>query len=161
VPHFVVVLPTEPLVVGEGFPAERWPPHVTLIPSFRSQKHVVDIESAIRSAPAPGFNALVGEEEMFGPDSSIVVNIVVDESGALAVLHNRLLTILEEQCGVTLDDPHYSRDGYRPHITATCEAHAEPGALIHLNQVALVDMEPLDNGDPTVVATTSRTTISD
>lgn len=152
--HFVVILPVEPLVIGQSSPVERWPLHVTLIPNFRTRSNWVDVETAIGSMQSPALGVRVDGEEMFGPSGSISVNIVFDDSGALAQLHNRLLTTLEEQCGLTLEAPQYFRDGYRAHITATSEARAEPGALIQLNQVALVDMQSHgDAGNPTVIST--------
>jgi len=160
--HFVVVLPIEPLIAGQQFPVERWPLHVTLIPKFRTRSNLFDIEKTIRSTPSPALDVRVGGEEMFGPSGSILVNIVVDDSAALAQFHNRLLTTLQEQCGLTTDDPQYFRDGYRSHITASRDDHAEPGALIHLNQLALVDMEPVgDAGNPMVVSTINLAPIGD
>jgi hypothetical protein len=152
--RFVVVCPIEPLRAGQRFPVERWPLHVTVIPSFRTRSNIVDIETAIRSTPSPALDVRVGREEMFGPSGSILVNIVVDDSGALAQLHNRLLTTLEDRCGLTPDDPQHFRDGYRSHITATRQARTEPEEIIHLNQLVLVDMEPLgDAANPSVVST--------
>jgi hypothetical protein len=152
--RFVVVCPIEPLRVGQRFPVERWPLHVTVIPSFRTRSTFVGIETAIESTPSPALDVRVGGEEMFGRSGSILVHIVVDDSGALAQLHNRLLTTLEDRCGLTPDDPQHFRDGYRSHITATRHARAEPGAIIHLNQLVVVDMEPLGKAaNPSVVST--------
>ena len=160
--HFVVVCPIDPLTAGQQFPVERWPLHVTVIPSFRTRSNFVDIEKAIGSTPSPALDVRVGGEEMFGPSGSILVNIVVDDSGALAQLHNRLLTTLEDRGGLTPDDPQHFGDGYRPHITATRQTSAEPGAIIHLNQLALVDLEPLGySANPTVVGTINFAPIGD
>lgn len=160
--RFVVVCPIEPLRVGQRFPVERWPLHVTVIPSFRTRSSFLDIETAIGLTPSPALDVRVGGEEMFGASGSILVNLVVDDSGALDQLHNRLLTTLEDQCGLTPDDPPHVRDGYRSHITATRQARAEQGALIHLNQLVLVDMEPLgDAANPTVVSTINFAPIGD
>ncbi len=160
--HFVIVCPLEPLTAGQQFPVGQWPLHVTLIPSFRSRSTSFDIGTTIGSMPSPALDVRVGGEEMFGPSGSILVNIVVDDSGALVRLHNRLSTTLKNECGLLPVDPQHFRDGYRAHITATRQARAALGALIHLNQLALVDMEPLgDATDPTVVSTTDFAAIGD
>jgi hypothetical protein len=160
--RFVVVCPIEPLRVGQRLPVERWPLHVTVIPSFRTRSSFLDVKTAIGSFLSSALDVRVGGEEMFGASGSILVNVMVDDSGALDELHNRLLTTLEDQCGLTPDDPLHFRDGYRSHITATRQARAEPGALIHLNQLALVDMEPLgDAANPTVVSTINFAPIGD
>ncbi|MDH6237109.1 2'-5' RNA ligase family protein [Cryobacterium sp. CG_9.6] len=152
--HYVVVLPVKPLSVGEGFPVDQWPLHVTLVPNFHTRSTSAEIEKTIEVARPLGLCVRVGAEEMFGGSGSIPANIVLDESGTLTRLHNRLLTTLEERCGLTLDNPQYFRAGYRPHITVTRAEHAEPGALIYLNQLALVDMQPRGTaGNPTVVST--------
>jgi hypothetical protein len=67
---------------------------------------------------------------------------VLVPSAELSALHG----VLRDALGAVaaqFDDPEYTGPGYRPHVTVTRTARMQPGEVALLEQVALVDMEPL------------------
>lgn len=140
-PRLVVVLPLQPLRVGDGFTLKEWPLHVTVAPTFVGveRKAVIDVITDLLVAQ-PRLLVLAGPDEGFGRTQAIPVT-VVDPSPELTGLHHRLLTALTA-VGAVFDDPDFTGAGYRAHVTKTRLAQAHPGDELALNQAALVDMEP-------------------
>jgi hypothetical protein len=142
VSRLVVVLPLQPLTVGDGFTLGAWPLHVTVVPTF-----VVAVDlSAVVAAISPhlttqtGFQVRVGQDEGFGRSGRIPVS-VVEPSRELCDLHAGLVAVLSD-AGAVFDDPEFIGTGYRAHITKTRLAQAYPGDELFLNQATIVDMEP-------------------
>ena len=140
--RLVVVLPLQPLAVGDGFSLSDWPLHVTVAPTF-----VVTVDlSAVAGVISPelrrqpGLGVRVGHDEGFGRSGKIPVS-VLEPAPALADLHSRLVAALTE-LGAVFDDPEFVGAGYRAHITMTPAARSQPGDELTLTQAAIVDMEP-------------------
>lgn len=140
--RLVVVLPLVPLATGAGFPLREWPLHVTVAPTFVVQYGLSEVVEMIGPvlADQPRLAARAGQQEGFGPSMTIPV-AVVEPTVELTDLHTRLVTALR-QGGAVFDDPQYVGDGYRAHITTTRQAAAQAGQQLHLQQAAIVDMEP-------------------
>lgn len=153
--RYVIVLPLVPMGVGDSFPVRRWPLHVTIVPSFESEATPAEIAEVLTeyAAHADPFVASVAGEELFGLSHTVPVN-VLDHSPELHAAHTRLLDSLSTRLGIAVDSPHFTGEGYRPHVTATSAERAHRGDALHLAQFAVVDMRPqgLDNGRA-VVAT--------
>ena len=154
-PNYVVVLPINPLEVGAGFTVADWPLHVTVVPLFASAVSAIQLAAVLRATAggsAP-INASIGRDANFGPDRDIFVSLFADPV-ALVDLHVRLLSALEGECGITLEEPQYSREGYRPHITAGNAGRCREGEEVRFSQLVLVEMSPLgQTGIHPVVAT--------
>ena len=138
----VVVLPLQPLTVGDGFSLSDWPLHVTVAPTFVVAVDLTAVIAAIGPllTRQPGLRVRVGQDEGFGRSGKIPVS-VVEPSHELNDLHARLVAVLLD-VGAVFDDPEYVGSGYRAHITKTRSAQACPGDEPLLRQATIVDMEP-------------------
>jgi 2'-5' RNA ligase len=141
VPKFVIALALAPLVTGDEFPAETWPLHLTVVPTFETAHSVGELETAIapvlsRTMPI----TVVGESlELFGPNRDVRVT-TVRASDELRELHLGLLAVLEP-LGPRHLKPRYIGDDYRPHVSHTAHATFAPGEIATLQQAAIVDMQ--------------------
>jgi hypothetical protein len=154
-PNYVVVLPVNPLKVGDGFTVPNWPLHVTVVPKFASKVDATKLAAVLRATVRgrAAINASIGADASFGPDRDIPVSLFADPV-ALDDLHLRLLAALEEKCGIDLEEPQYSREGYRPHITAANAGRSLEGEEVRFSQLVLVEMSPPGQTDiHSVVAT--------
>lgn len=137
---YVIIHLLQPLEDGSEFNMRDWPLHVTLSPRFS-----VDIDQ-------PGFyealqevvrdyepvTTTVKNDEHFGQDAHVHVAIL-ERTEKLIQLHNHLLDVLES-FGATFDEPMYSRDGYRPHVTVQRSGRVHKGDEITINSLSLIDM---------------------
>lgn len=141
-PRYCVVLPLVPLAVGDAIDRRAWAPHVTLVGTFVAPD--ADAATAVlqrSAARVPPIGFVVGEEAWFGPDRSILVDLV--EGPLLPSLHAQLLDGLEAAVdGMELIDPHHTRDGYRAHRTVTAGARPTRGDVLEATTVALVELDP-------------------
>lgn len=142
-PRLVVVLPLAPLSVGVGFPLRTWPLHVTVAPTFITDADAAEVAAAIGPvvAGAPIMTVTAGDDEGFGPSGRVPVTVLVP-SPEVTLLHQKLLAALPA-VDAEFDDPAYTGPGFRAHVTVTGEARLRPGETALLEQVALVDMEPV------------------
>ncbi len=146
VSRLVVVLPLQPLTVGDGFSLSDWPLHVTVAPTF-----VVTADlNAVTAALTPVLRSQrtlrveVGRDEGFGRSGRIPVS-VVEPTPRLNDLHCRLVAVLSD-IGAVFDDPEFIGPNYRAHVTKTRAAQSHPGEELTLTQAAIVDMEPKGDG---------------
>ncbi|MEP6559613.1 MAG: 2'-5' RNA ligase family protein [Nakamurella sp.] len=140
--RLVVVLPLEPLAVGDGFSLKDWPLHLTVAPTFVIDTELADVLTAIgpvlRSQAQLTVHA--GPDEGFGHSGKIPVTLI-EPSAELRGLHDRLVDGLVV-VGATFDDPEFVGQGYRPHVTVTRAARVLLGETLTLRQAALVNMAP-------------------
>jgi 2'-5' RNA ligase len=137
--RFAVVLPIEPLAAGEAFPVSAWPLHVTIVEPFET-RHDADRVVTLIGPELHGRRAIDAEafdRAMFGRRHDIPVTLVRDE-GPLGAMRTRLLGALREADV----DVARARLDYRPHVTDTVHGSIEPGRVVRLAQVALVDLRP-------------------
>jgi hypothetical protein len=164
--NLIVVAFLEPVIEGLEFPRDGWPLHITLV-----RFDVVPArEAATRPGPGPGpvpgdplaerIAALmdgpvtaalgspvsVGAEAGFGRNQSVPVSLI-EPSAALAALHSALVRIVAELPG-RIPTPDYILDGYRPHVSHLREKRPNPGDMVVLDRIPLVDMAP-DGGHAT------------
>lgn len=150
--RFAVVLPLEPMALGERYAVRDWPLHLTVTPVFATEATTAMLAARmgeVASAHGP-VEAVAGPGELFGPRHDTPVSLV--ESSEVRALHAVLADALAP-LGIRFDSPHYAGEGFRPHVTATTRGATEEGQLLRLAQLALVDMEPgPGQGRPQVVA---------
>ncbi|WP_138444746.1 2'-5' RNA ligase family protein [Sinomonas susongensis] len=150
--RFAVVLPLDPMEVGERYAVRSWPLHITVVPVFSTEATTPMLAARmgeVASAHA-AIDVVVGPGELFGPRHDTPAALI--DSAAVHVLHDALIDALAP-LGPSFDSPHYAGEGFRPHITTTTRGAAEEGARLRLTQLALVDMEPGPGpGRPQVVA---------
>jgi hypothetical protein len=142
-PHYVAVLPLEPLNVGDGFSMSAWPLHVTIVSNFSSELVPAAVGALLTPAPQ-AMDVVVGGEAMFGARENVRVALV-EHSNTLHAAHRDLVDRVRSS-GAEFDNPEYLDDGYRPHVTATKRGRAQIGDRLHLTQLALVDMQPFGAG---------------
>lgn len=148
--RLVVVLPLEPLGVGDGFSLKDWPLHLTVAPTFVIGGAVADsfgadsAEVLAATAPIlaqqPQLTVLAGIDAGFGHSGKIAVTLI-EPSAELLGLHQRLVDALVA-VGAEFDDPEFVGQGYQPHVTVTRSAKVPRGEVLTLRQAALVDMAP-------------------
>jgi 2'-5' RNA ligase len=140
---FILVHLVERRQVGERFRKTRadWPLHITLVPwFFVSAEQKAGLFQALRdyARQAPAFDALVGQEQLFGPGQNIGVNVMADQA-PLQRLHNdlkRIVTVYSNgfrpnaSIGSGVDMP------YEAHIT-----HHDAAGVIHRRRQG--DIEPV------------------
>jgi 2'-5' RNA ligase superfamily len=140
--RLVVVLPLQPLAVGDAFSLKEWPLHLTVAPTF-----VIDADpkavAATISGQLAGQGPLmvdVGADEGFGHSGKIPVTLI-EPSITLSALHNLLVDALVA-VGAVFDDPQFVGTGYRAHVTVVGSARVQRGETLTLRQAVLVDMAP-------------------
>jgi len=139
--RYVVVLPLEPLAVGEVFTVAQWPLHVTLVEPFETDLDADALVAALagvarEAAPRP-ISVAVGDDAMFGPRRDIPVSLVRD-GGEIAALRAATIARLRE-LGVDLVR---LRPDFRPHVTAKRHGRVHRGERLDLGTVALVRLRP-------------------
>ena len=141
-PRLVVVLPVEPLRVGDSFAVAAWPLHVTVLPPFLTDAAPGDIADAIRAAVSgqSPHTVTAGEDALFGRRHDIPVSLVLPHDG-LTRLHHTLVAALRPFAAEP-DEPAFTGSGFRAHVTHKPPARLHPGTLVTLSQIALVDMLP-------------------
>ena len=140
-PKYVIALPLSPLEAGDEFPAETWPLHLTLVPTFEVDLSVDELVTVTQPLIArAGSLTVVGEsDELFGPRHDVPVTTVL-ATDELVALHHELLKALEPRAAHHLK-PAYIGDGYRPHVSHTATDSFGPGETATVRQVAIVDMQ--------------------
>lgn len=141
-PRLVVVLPLSPLRVGDSFAMRDWPLHITVLPPFLTDASPAEVSAAIASA-ASGQAALTvsaGGDEMFGRREDVPVT-VISESEALSQLH-RILIDAVRPFATSPDEPAFTGQGFRAHVTIKNHHRVREGDELQLTQLALVDMAP-------------------
>ncbi|WP_130176753.1 2'-5' RNA ligase family protein [Cryobacterium sp. SO1] len=141
-PRLVVVLPVEPLRVGERFTVAEWPLHVTVLPPFLTDAAPGDIIHAIRAAVLgrESLTVVAGEDALFGRRHNIPVTLMLPHDG-LTGLHRTLVAALRPFAAEP-DERACTGSGFRAHVTHKPPARLHPGAHVTLTQLALVDMLP-------------------
>jgi hypothetical protein len=141
-PRLVVVLPLAPLEDGDGFPLNAWPLHVTIAPTFEIGVSTDRVAEVIRPVVARSaeLRLTAGPDEGFGRALDIPVTVVVP-TPELLLLHRELMDRLT-RTGAIFDDPDFTGDGYRAHVTKTRAAGVNPGDTMTATQATLVDMKP-------------------
>lgn len=138
-PRFVVVLPLQPLSAGDRFTTRDWPLHVTIVPVFTSPATAPDVAALLEIA-SPAVTIVAGPDEGFGPKNNLAVTVVTP-SRELDALHRALVEVLAP-IAPQFQNPEYTLDGYRAHITVKRDFRATEGESYRLEQLALVDMQP-------------------
>ncbi|CAN5152011.1 hypothetical protein BH09ACT6_BH09ACT6_09850 [soil metagenome] len=152
-PRLVVVLPLQPLKVGESFAVEEWPLHVTVLPPFLTEAEPGEIVAAIAAATSDrgALTVVAGHDEMFGRREDVPVTVVV-ENAELTRLHRTLVDAVRP-LATAPDEPAFTGPGFRAHVTVKRQARVREGEVLRLAQIALVDMAPRSAAGRTVLAT--------
>ncbi|WP_375406344.1 2'-5' RNA ligase family protein, partial [uncultured Amnibacterium sp.] len=141
---YSIGLPLVPLGVGDVVDRSAWVPHVTLIGNFLLPEGAADTAIAVLrrfAAEVPAISIRVEGEARFGPDGSVLVDLV--EAPLLRDLHGRLLSALEAAIdGLEMLLPTHTREGYHPHRTVTAGARPARGDVLTATDVILSEVEP-------------------
>jgi hypothetical protein len=145
VPRLVVVLPLLPLAVGASFAVSRWPLHVTVLPPFLTDAPGGELAAAIAAVAStqPPLTVVAGPDALFGRRHDIPVSLL-EPSAELTALHRNLVAALRPFAAEP-DEPAFTGDGFRAHVTHKPPARVHPGDTLTLRQLTLVDMLPRAN----------------
>ncbi len=135
--RFVVVLPLIPLAIGDRFLTRDWPLHITIVPVFTADATLEHVADALYGQR---LTVTGGGEERFGRGNSVRVTVIEPTPNILS-LHRGLLQNLAPLHPV-FDEPDFTGDGFRPHVTRRAFGGVERGAVLELDQLAVVDMTP-------------------
>lgn len=155
-PNLVVVLPLEPLQVGESFAVKSWPLHITVLPPFKTDAASSEIADVIAAAASSqtALTAIAGHDEMFGRREDVPVT-VIEDNPALTQLHRALVDALKP-FAARPDERAFTGRGFRAHVTIKGPRRVHEGDVLPLTQIALVDMAPRSApGGRVVLATVS------
>lgn len=139
---FSIQLPLVPLTVGQVVDRSAWPAHITVIGNFLAPDDAPIGAVVARFASAtPRVRTVVGEEAWFGPDGTVLVDLV--EVPLLRSLHSRLLDDLEAAVdGLELLLPDHTREGYWPHRTVTAGPRPSRGDVLDAPIVSFAELDP-------------------
>ena len=161
--NLILVAFIEPVTDGLVFPRDDWPLHITLV------KFDVDVESGVDDGvktddgggqgsglaeriaglidlpvrAALGTALTIGADAGFGRQGSVPVSLV-EPSRSLQELHESLMGTVAGLPG-RVPTADYTLDNYRPHVSHHGDKRAQPGDVVVLDRVALVDMAPDGN----------------
>jgi 2'-5' RNA ligase len=140
--RLVIVLPLSPLGVGDSFAVRDWPLHITVLSPFLSRAEPAAIAAAVAAACAGqgALRVVADRDELFGRRHDIPVT-VVREHPALTQLHRTLIDAVRPFAAAP-EEPAFTGDGFRPHVTIKGAARVSPGEVLSLGQIAIVDMLP-------------------
>jgi hypothetical protein len=134
----------EPQPDGAVFGADEIPLHVTVVGNFGfdgDEAPIIGAMTAVRGLLPVA--APQGEDALFGPRSDVPVILMID-AGGIRRLHDVLLADLVE-LGVEVEDPHYTGDGFRPHLTRVGGTAPDANRPILLVSLSLLDLHPDGN----------------
>lgn len=152
--RLVIVLPLAPLSVGDSFAVREWPLHITVLPPFLSGAAPASIAEAVAAACVDqgALRVVADHDELFGRRHDIPVTLV-REHPALTRLHRTLVDAVRP-FAATPEEPAFTGDGFRPHVTVKGHARVSAGDVLSLGQLAIVDMMPrAHSAGRTVLAT--------
>ncbi|MET0854398.1 MAG: 2'-5' RNA ligase family protein [Microterricola sp.] len=140
--RLVIVLPLTPLIVGDSFAVRDWPLHITVLPPFQSGAEPATIANAVAAACAGqhALSVVADHDELFGRRHDIPVTLV-REHPELTRLHRTLVDAVRPFAAAP-EEPAFTGDGFRPHVTVKGHARVSAGEALSLSQIAIVDMLP-------------------
>jgi 2'-5' RNA ligase len=138
--RLVIVLPLHPLQTGESFRVDEWPLHVTVLAPFATDHEPEVIAAALAqlAARVPAITARVGQDELFGRRHTIPVSLV-DDNPALQKIHDLLVEGIRPFASAP-DEPAFTGNDFRAHVTMKQQRRVHPGDTLELSQLALVEM---------------------
>jgi len=152
-PRLVIVLPLSPLHDGDTFAVRDWPLHITVLAPFLTDAEPSAVADALAEVASTqtALIAVAGPNEMFGRRENVPVTVVVDNP-ALTRLHHDLIEAIRP-LGASPDEPAFTGDGFRAHVTVKRNGRVHEGDELSLTQLALVDMAPRSGPGRSVLAT--------
>lgn len=142
---YAIIAPLEALEEGAEFPSSGWPLHITLADTFALKRQDTDFDSKFRTllAQQKPVTAIVGEDELFGPEKQTRVALLIPNQ-ELKALHYSIVNLLK-QAGAIFNNPEYNEDGFRPHSTVQPRTRLNKGEQITIDSLCLIDMFPDDD----------------
>lgn len=139
---YVIIKLLEPKKEGVQFAASDWPLHVTLVPRF-----VINLEgtgllekmATLLRSHKP-VEVVAETDELFGEFKNIKVTLL-EKTPELTKLHSTIIDLLKSM-GAIFDEPNFIEEGFRPHVTVQSKRRVQPGDLVKIDELSLIDMFP-------------------
>jgi 2'-5' RNA ligase len=143
---YTVVALLETVNSGYTFDYTDWPKHLTIAGTFAIDGTLDELEHAILTVAhqTPVTSTIVTGHTAFGPNEDIKVALV-ELTAALTVIQQKVVASLEN-IGLKFNDPQYNGPGFRPHITLQHDEKLEIGSEVSVNNLAVIDMFPDNDG---------------
>lgn len=127
------------------FSALDWPPHVTMLDTFKTEWPVKNLSRAIEQVAQcnTAFNIRATEQAMLGPDKDVPVKLLLPDA-AIIGLHRKLLALSDEGSFI-FNTPEFVGKGFLPHVTDQKASRMLIGKSYSITSVTLVDMFPDDD----------------
>lgn len=138
---YTIVKFIEEIDEGSLFSAAKWPTHLTIAGNFiieYNQSLISELQQIMDNHHQ--FEAVVGEDDYFGTSQSVEVSLI-EPTPELLGLHNDTISVLAST-GAIFDEPHYTKSGYRPHVTVRGRHRMYKGEKFLVDQISIVDMYP-------------------
>lgn len=139
---YTIVAPFRELELGTEFTPNTWPLHVTIADTFAVDISHGDVIKKLEAMVAQDAAfEVIGEKDAHFGDKGEVHVVLLAINNALLSLHSKVIDILDS-AGAVYNDPHYTREGFVPHVTVRSHAPMVLGTRINICQLALIDMFP-------------------
>ena len=139
--ELAVIVPLEPMRIGDEFADGAIPQHVTVLPNVRMRDAAVTeliLQISLLAADTSVINTVARTVEVFGPNLDVVVT-TLDSTVALRQMHARLLRAAHA-LGAESTESAFNSGGYRPHITHTSSGRVPlESDLVMLGALVTVD----------------------
>lgn len=143
---YAIIAPLEKFDEGSEFPSSNWPLHTTIADTFAIDLDSTDFLKRLAESLAnqQAVVTTAGEDDYFGARKHTQVTLL-DKSKQLLALHYVVVALLKD-AGAVFNEPHYTEEGYKPHVTVQHHARLHKGSFVRIEEVSLIDMFP--HGDP-------------
>jgi 2'-5' RNA ligase len=140
---YTIVSLLEPQPVEYEFSSKNWPLHVTLAATFSVGTELFSFLNNVTliARQYTPIKTHITETALFGKDNDMPVTLV-ENTAILQQLHEELVAAILTAKGA-FNEPAYTLQGYKPHITQTDKVL--PDTTITINNITVIDMFPNEN----------------
>jgi len=139
---YTIVCFLEDKAVNYEYSSSQWSLHMTLADTFSIEWNITEFMKELvgLSDKLKPVSLKTSHYEYFGPEKQTQV-VIYDTSKEITALHYEIIHLLKS-AGVKFNDPQYTGAGFRAHSTVQARARVKIGEVVHIKNIALVDMLP-------------------
>lgn len=153
-PKYGLATILEDYPVGYEFTGDNIPLHLTHVDSFVVDLSTEELATKLRSALSKqqSFSVTALRDELYGPDKDIPVTIL-ELTPELQKLHYVLMNVLGQE-SATLKNPHFHREGFKPHVSIYDSRRVVVGKEVEIKSVSIAaKLSEEDNAKRRILAT--------